>query len=73
MGKIKRRFTRHSQGLFEAFGDEAMCLVLFWSDNVILRRGFGRWVEWVENDWHWDVEDSDVDGCDCENLVVPVA
>ena len=39
-----------------------MCLVLLWLDNVILTLGFGRRVEWIENGWHGDVEDRDVDG-----------
>ena len=72
MAKIKRQFTRHSQGLFLVLDDAAVCFVCFWSDNVILTRGLGRRVEWTENDWHKDVEDSDVDGCNCESIVVTI-
>ena len=55
MAKIRGQFTRRSQGLFESFEETVVCLVLFWSDNVIVTRGLGRQVKWIENDWHRDV------------------
>ena len=48
MAKIKRRFTARSQGLLETFDDAVVCLVCVESNNVILTRGFGRWVESIE-------------------------